>query len=143
MRWITHLGGAPSTIGIPAAFWLAGGHMAAAGRTALVANAMSHVAVQILKRTVARARPCDPNGIPLAEIAIPDPFSFPSGHSAAATAVAASLALAHPWLAPVALPLAGAICVSRVRLRVHHRADVVAGAALGLAGALAARSLIG
>jgi len=143
MRWITHLGGAPSTVGIPTALWLAGGHLAAAGRTALIANAMSHVAVQILKRTVARARPCDANGVPLAEIAIPDPFSFPSGHSAAATAVAVSLALAHPWLAPVALPLAGAICVSRVRLRVHHRADVVAGAALGLAGALAARSILG
>jgi undecaprenyl-diphosphatase len=143
MRWITHLGGAPSTIGVPTALWLAGGHLATAGRTALIANAMSHVAVQILKRTVARARPCDANGIPLAEITIPDPFSFPSGHSAAATAVAASLALAHPWLAPVVLPLAGVICVSRVTLRVHHRADVVAGAALGLAGALAARSLLG
>jgi undecaprenyl-diphosphatase len=142
MRWITHLGSAPSTIGIPAALWLAGGHVAAAGRTALVANAMSHLAVQILKRTVARARPCDANGVPLAEIAIPDPFSFPSGHSAAATAVAASLSFAHPWLAPVALPLAGAICLSRVRLRVHHGTDVVAGAALGLAGALAARSLL-
>jgi undecaprenyl-diphosphatase len=143
MRWVTHLGGAPSTIGIPAALWLAGGHLAAAGRTALIANAMSHVAVQVLKRTVARARPCDADGVPLAEIAIPDPFSFPSGHSAAATAVATSLALAHPWLAPVVLPLAGAICVSRITLRVHHRADVVAGAALGLAGALAARTLIG
>jgi undecaprenyl-diphosphatase len=143
MRWITHLGGAPSTVGIPAALWLTGGHLAAAGRTALIANAMSHVAVQILKRTVARARPCDANGVPLAEIAIPDPFSFPSGHSAAATSVAASLAFAHPWLAPVALPLAGAICLSRVRLRVHHRTDVLAGAALGLAGALAARSLLG
>ena len=143
MRWITHLGSAPSTIGIPAALWVAGGHLAAAGRTALVANALSHVAVQILKRTVARARPCDANGVPLAEIAIPDPFSFPSGHSAAATAVGVTLALAHPWLAPVALPTAAAVCLSRVRLRVHHRADVVAGAALGLAGALAARSLIG
>jgi len=142
MRWITHLGGAPSTVGIPAALWLTGGHLATAGRTALIANAMSHVAVQILKRTVARARPCDANGVLLAEIAIPDPFSFPSGHSAAATAVAASLAFAHPWLAPVALPLAGAICLSRVRLRVHHRTDVLAGAALGLAGALAARSLL-
>ena len=143
MRWITHLGSAPSTIGIPAALWVAGGHLAAAGRTALVANALSHVAVRILKRTAARAHPCDANGVPLAEIAIPDPFSFPSGHSAAATAVGVTLALAHPWLAPVALPTAAAVCLSRVRLRVHHRADVVAGAALGLAGALAARSLIG
>lgn len=137
-RWVTHLGSAPSTIGIPAALWLAGGQAAAAGRAALIANALSHVAVQILKRTVARARPCDANGVPLAEIAIPDPFSFPSGHSAASTAVAATLALIHPWLAPITLPVAVAVCISRVRLRVHHRADVVAGAALGLAGAVAA-----
>jgi undecaprenyl-diphosphatase len=138
-RWVTHLGSAPSTIGIPAALWLAGGD--AAGRAALIANALSHVAVQILKRTVARARPCDANGAPLAEIAIPDPFSFPSGHSAASTAVAATLALAHPWLAPVTLPVAAAVCVSRVRLRVHHRTDVIAGAALGLVGAVAAWTL--
>ncbi len=140
-RWVTHLGSAPATIGIPAALWLAGGPAAAAGRAALVSNALSHVAVQILKRTVARARPADASGVPLAEIAIPDPFSFPSGHSAASTAVAASLALAHPWLAPITVPLAAAVCVSRVRLRVHHPADVIVGAALGLAGAVAARNL--
>ena len=140
-RWITHLGGAPATIGIPAALWLAGGQLAAAGRAALVANTISHVAVQVLKRTVVRARPADASGVPLAEIAIPDPFSFPSGHSAASTAVAATLALAHPWLAPVTMPLAAAVCLSRVRLRVHHRTDVVVGAALGLAGAVAARTL--
>lgn len=143
MRWITHLGDAWSTVGITLGLWLAGGSTAAAGRAALLANALSHLAVQILKRTVARTRPCDANGVLLAEIAIPDPFSFPSGHSAAVTAVAVSLALAHPWLAPVALPLAAAVCLSRVRLRVHHLADVVAGAALGLAGALAARSILG
>jgi undecaprenyl-diphosphatase len=141
-RWVTHLGSAPSTVGIPAALWLAGGAAASAGRTALIANALSHVAVQILKRTVARARPCDANGVPLAEIAIPDPFSFPSGHSAASTAVAATLTLAHPWLAPIALPLAAAVCVSRIRLRVHHRSDVLAGAALGLAGAVAAWTIV-
>ena len=142
MRWITHLGDAWCTIGFSLGLWLAGGATAAAGRAALLANALSHVAVQVLKRTVARTRPCDANGVLLAEVAIPDPFSFPSGHSAAATAVAASLSFAHPWLAPLALPLAGAICLSRVRLRVHHRTDVLAGAALGLAGALAARSLL-
>ena len=142
MRRLTHLGDAWSTIGISLGLWLAGGSTAAAGRAALLANAISHLAVQILKRTVARARPCDANGVPLAEIGIPDPFSFPSGHSAASTAVAASLALAHPWLAPVTLPLATAVCLSRVRLRVHHPTDVVAGAALGLAGALVARIVL-
>jgi undecaprenyl-diphosphatase len=142
MRWITHLGDAASTIGIALALCLAGGHFAELGRAALLANALSHIAVQILKRTVVRARPCDANGIPLALIDVPDPFSFPSGHSAASMAVAATVAHFHPALAPFAIPVAALVGYSRVRLRVHHRTDVVAGAALGLGGALAAWSIL-
>ncbi len=143
MRWITHLGDAWATVGISLALWLVGGPTAAAGRAALLANALSHVAVQVLKRTVARARPCDSDGMPLALIDVPDPFSFPSGHSAAATAVSSTLALTHPQLAPLVLPLAAIVCFSRVRLGVHHVTDVVAGAALGLAGTLAVWTLGG
>lgn len=109
---------------------------------ALLANAPSHVAVQILKRTVARPRPCDPCGRPLALVDLPDPFSFPSGHAAAASAVAATVALHTPLLAPVLLPLAAAVAASRVTLRVHHRSDVVAGAGLGLTGAIIATLLV-
>lgn len=142
MRWITHLGDAVSTIGIGLVLCLAGGHLAELGRAALLANALSHVAVQILKRTVVRARPCDANGVPLALVGVPDPFSFPSGHSAASMAVAATVARAHPALAPIALPAAALVAFSRVKLRAHHPADVIAGAALGLAGALAAWSVV-
>ncbi len=138
MRYVTRLGGAPVTIGVPLALCAAGGQIAVAGRTALLANALSHVAVQILKRAVVRPRPCDADGAPLALIPVPDPFSFPSGHSAASTAVAASLALTQHWLAPLLLPLAALISFSRFRLRVHHPADVLAGVALGIAGACAA-----
>ncbi len=138
MRWITHLGDAASTIGISLVLLLAGGSLAGVGRAALLANALSHVAVQLLKRTVARARPCDADGRPLALVGVPDPFSFPSGHSAAATAVGASVGMAHPALAPVTLALALLVGLSRVKLRAHHPADVVAGMALGLAGAAAA-----
>jgi membrane-associated phospholipid phosphatase len=53
-----------------------------------------------------------------------------------------TLSLAHAWLAPLLLPLAAAVTVSRVRLRVHHASDVVAGAALGVAGALTAAALL-
>jgi undecaprenyl-diphosphatase len=143
MRWITHLGDAASTIGIGLLLCLAGGQFAELGRAALLANALSHLAVQILKRTVVRARPCDANGIPLALVGVPDPFSFPSGHSAASMAVAATVAHAYPVLAPIAVPVAALVGYSRVRLRVHHRTDVVAGAALGLGGALAAWSILG
>jgi len=140
MRWITHLGGARVTLGI-------GLVLAAFGETrlgvaVLVANAGSHVLVQVLKRAVARARPCDAMGRPLALVALPDPHSFPSGHAAAATAVAVTIVLAHPLSAPILLPLAGVVAHSRVSLRVHHISDVAVGVALGLAGAVAATRLI-
>ena len=102
----------------------------------------SHLAVQVLKRAVARPRPCDANGRLLALVDLPDPYSFPSGHAAAASAVGGTIALAHPLLAPILLPLAALIATSRVTLRVHHASDVVAGVLLGLAGAAGAALLI-
>jgi undecaprenyl-diphosphatase len=141
MRWLTHLGGVAATVGAALALLALGDERAGAG--ALLANLLSHLPVQALKRLVARPRPCDAEGRPLARVALPDPFSFPSGHAAAATAVAASVALAHPWPGALALPLAALVAVSRVTLRVHHVGDVAAGAALGLAGAIAATAILG
>ena len=140
MRWITHLGGARVTIAT--GFLLVAIGEQVLGLAALFALATSHVAVQVLKRTVARARPCDALGRPLAEIDLPDPFSFPSGHAAAATAMGATIALAHPSLAPLLVPLAALISASRITLRVHHVLDVVVGALVGLAGAAGAAALI-
>jgi undecaprenyl-diphosphatase len=139
MRWLTHLGGARATVGAGLAVLALDRRL---GLAALLANAVSHLAVRVLKRAVARPRPCDTSGHPRALVELPDPFSFPSGHAAAAAAVAVTLSQAHPWLAPLLLPLAGVVAVSRVRLRVHHASDVVAGAALGVAGALAAAALL-
>ncbi len=136
MRWITHLGGARVTLGIGLAL-AAFGEMRL-GLAALVANAGSHLLVQLLKRAVARARPCDALGRPLALVELPDPHSFPSGHAAAATAVAVTIVLGHPLTAPILLPLAGVVAHSRVALRVHHVSDVVVGVVLGLAGAIGA-----
>jgi undecaprenyl-diphosphatase len=140
MRWITHLGGARTTLGIGLA--LAAFGAPRLGLAAIAANAGSHLLVQLLKRAVARARPCDAGGRPLALVHLPDPHSFPSGHAAAATAVAATVALAHPLAAPIVLPLAALVAYSRVALRVHHVSDVVAGAALGLGGAIGATHLL-
>jgi undecaprenyl-diphosphatase len=107
-----------------------------------IANALSHALVQVLKRTVARPRPCDADGRPLALVELPDPFSFPSGHAAAATALAASITLYHPLMGPVVLPLAAVVAWSRVALRVHYLSDVIAGTLLGFLGALAAIALL-
>jgi len=140
MRWLTHLGGARVTIGIGLLLVTAGEQLL--GLAALFALTSSHLAVQVLKRAVARPRPCDANGRLLALIDLPDPYSFPSGHAPAASAVGGTIAIAHPLLAPVLLPLAALIAVSRVRLRVHHVSDVIAGMVLGLAGAVGAAALI-
>jgi undecaprenyl-diphosphatase len=141
MRRLTHLGGARVTLGVGGALIALGERRL--GAAVLLANAGSHVVVQVLKRTVARARPCDVSGRSLALVHLPDPHSFPSGHAAAAIAVAATVAIAHPLLAPVVLPLAVLVAYSRVALRVHHVTDVLAGVALGLGAAVGASLLMG
>lgn len=142
MRYLTHLGGARATVGFALILIAVGSTARTAGIAMLIANASSHLAVQILKRLVQRPRPCDARGRPLALVELPDEFSFPSGHTAAATSVALTLALTIPITGLVAIPLAALVAVSRVTLRVHHATDVAAGALLGAGGALLAHLLI-
>jgi len=140
MRRLTHLGDAWATIGAGLLVLVLGD--ARVGLTMLLANTLSHIPVQLLKRIVARPRPCDALGHPLALVPLPDPFSFPSGHAAAVTAIATTASVAYPWATPIAVPLAGLVSYSRVALRVHHASDVLAGVALGFVGALAAHSVL-
>jgi undecaprenyl-diphosphatase len=142
MRWreVTHLGGARATIGTGLLLVAAGERQL--GLAALIALTLSHVAVQVLKRAVARPRPCDASGHPLALVDLPDPFSFPSGHAAAASAIATTIALSEPLFALLVAPLAVLVSASRVALRVHHVSDVVAGVALGIAGGIAGAALL-
>ena len=142
-RMLTHLGGARVTVGLGLLLVALGGDARSVGLATLLGNALSHALVQVLKRTVQRSRPCDAAGAPLALVELPDPFSFPSGHAAAAFAVAVPIALAWPTLAPLALALGGYVGYSRVALRVHHLTDVLAGVALGAAGALVAMQIVG
>lgn len=126
-HWITHLGGVRATF-IGAALILIFGErkLGLAVTTALL---IATVLVQVLKRAYNRPRPG------LARIKLPDPFSFPSGHTAAATAIATTVCLYKPALTPLLLPLAALVGASRVILRVHFRGDVLAGATIGLLSA--------
>ena len=67
----------------------------------------------------------------------------PPGRIAAFLDVFAPIALARPAAGLVLLPLTGLVAYSRVALRTHHLSDVLAGALLGIGGAIAATSLLG
>lgn len=140
LRAFTHAGGARATVALALVLVLLPGSREL-GVLAVMANAVSHLAVQLLKRTVVRPRPHLLGGFdPLAHV--PDAFSFPSGHTAAVSAVVLTLLLAGHPLGLVLLPLVPVVGASRVYLRVHYVTDVVAGFAVGLAGALAAVALV-
>jgi membrane-associated phospholipid phosphatase len=67
---------------------------------------------------------------------------MPSGHAATSFAGAVVLTYLLPRAAPFLFLLAAAIAFSRVYVGVHYPSDVVAGAALGAAVALAALVLV-
>jgi undecaprenyl-diphosphatase len=72
----------------------------------------------------------------------PDQFSFPSGHTITAFAVAVSLSLFYPELAAGLFFCALSVAASRILLGMHFLSDVLAGAAIGTALAYAAVWLI-
>jgi membrane-associated phospholipid phosphatase len=74
-------------------------------------------------------------------IRTPRSTSFPSGHTAAAAAFVAGASAELPVLAPILVPLAGAVAYSRVHTGVHYPSDVVAGAAIGIGSGLLATRL--
>lgn len=84
-----------------------------------------------LKAMCARVRPCSRPGGPPQRAPIPDPSSFPSGHTLHAVLVAVVVAAHLPALGLVFIPLAVTIGLSRVVLGVHYPTDVLAGGAIG------------
>ncbi len=144
MRVVTHLGDAAvtATAALLLCFGLVPG-LVVAGRRAAFALVASHLVVQLVKRTVTRARPLMPTGVG-ALVQPPDRFSFPSGHAAATVSVALGAATGLPAIAtPLLACVAALVGISRCYLGVHYPGDVAAGWALGLLGIMGARVLIG
>lgn len=86
-----------------------------------------------LKKIAGRRRPCALEPHCWATLLPPDQFSFPSGHTITAFAVAVSLTLFYPTLAIGLLFCAASVAASRILLGMHFLSDVLAGAAIGSA----------
>lgn len=84
-----------------------------------------------LKKISARKRPCHLEPHCWSRVLPPDQFSFPSGHTMTAFAIALVLSYYYPGLEGALYFLASSIAVSRVVLGMHFLSDVLAGAVLG------------
>jgi undecaprenyl-diphosphatase len=132
---LTHLGGVSCSVAAATVPLTASGPLGLAARRALVTLVVSHLIVQLVKRTIGRPRPSRALDCRTL-VEEPDQFSFPSGHSAAAMAVAFVYAISFPPLAIALIPLAVLVGVSRVCLGVHYPGDVLIGQVIAVLTAI-------
>jgi undecaprenyl-diphosphatase len=102
------------------------------------------ITVGVVKFFVKRKRPFE-KLINLNSIKIGvDQFSFPSGHTAAAFTLAATVALltSSPLISFIYYMLATLVAMSRVYLGVHYPSDVAAGAVVGTSYAVVVHFMI-
>lgn len=107
----------------------------------LTAFAIELTCYKLIKQSTTRQRPYKVNTNILNLIVPQDEYSFPSGHTAAATVAAMLFSAAFPVLIPLCAVMTVLIGLSRVYLGVHYPSDVLMGFVLGVFSFTAANSI--
>lgn len=107
------------------------GRFVAVGAAA-IASSLGISLFLFLKRAFGRKRPCHIQPHCWANLLPPDQFSFPSGHTISAFAVAVPITIVYPMLAVPLLFCALSVAISRVVLGMHFLSDVLAGMVIGV-----------
>ena len=93
--------------------------------------AVGQVTFFVLKRIIGRERPCTVEPHCWSLLLPPDRFSFPSGHTITAFAIALALGLFYPSLLVGLVFCAASVAASRIILGLHYLSDVLAGVVIG------------
>lgn len=133
-RLVAHLGDGPLVFGglglVYSLGWLGGKPQLcqASLLIALIVLAVMGV-VTLVKFGVRRQRPRPPGEFVTFQY---DAYSFPSGHAARLTALAASVMFFDPLLGLVFGALALSVAAARVLIGIHYLSDIIVGLGLGL-----------
>jgi membrane-associated phospholipid phosphatase len=133
MVWISRLAdGSRLWFAVAAVMAIRPGLLRCAAVEGTAAALLASGCTQILNRLVGRPRPAVDHPVRRSLTRQPVTPSFPSSHTAVATAFVTAVARRNRRAGALLTPLAVTLAYGRVRLRVHWPTDVVAGAVLGI-----------
>jgi membrane-associated phospholipid phosphatase len=137
LEWWAQL---PGILGLAAFAWWRSGRAARAVAVVMVVS-LAGLANGAVKLAAGRIRPSDAYRAhgsyathfygPARGFEDPDYRSFPSGHTAAAAANTASLAVFHPTLLPLGIALSAGVASERVFHEKHYLSDIAGAVAIG------------